>query len=99
MLAADPKPRKNGTCAQDGKRRPPAAVAAGDPFCSVTCCRKFHKVVYRGDGPTLKKVDPAVVAEMVREGRSRNDIARHFGTTVQNVTHHTTALRRAGVIQ
>jgi endogenous inhibitor of DNA gyrase (YacG/DUF329 family) len=39
----DPPPRANGTCAQCGKARPEIAESYLDPFCSTTCCRKWHK--------------------------------------------------------
>lgn len=57
-MTLDPKPRVDGSCATCSKRRPATigkqsqrnrrerleleAMLAADPFCSATCCRKWH---------------------------------------------------------
>lgn len=43
--AHDPKPRKDGKCAQCKDHRvPEIARACGDPFCSSACCRAYYGV-------------------------------------------------------
>ncbi len=84
---SDPKPRRNGTCAVCGRKRPPAAVAGRDPFDRTECARKFH-----GAELTLPKTGRgrpglhAEVSEMTSQGLSRDDIARKLGVTPGNVT-------------
>jgi hypothetical protein len=48
-MKTEPKCTARSNCAVCKKKRPPAAIKEGDPFCSNLCCRKFHGVVFAAD--------------------------------------------------
>ena len=48
-MKSEPKPKKGARCAVDGRPLPKAARREGDPFCSTTCCKTFHGIVFLSD--------------------------------------------------
>ena len=53
-MIGDPEPRPDGICALDGcgKKLPPLAVEARDPFHSGKCARAWYAVAFAADTRT-----------------------------------------------
>ncbi len=67
-MKTEPKVTKRSNCAVCGKKRPPVAIAEGDPFCTNQCCRQFHGIVFVADAKATgnKRKTPVTAAQIPR---------------------------------